>query len=348
MLAFAFGLSACAGGLTPAPVKIDYRANRPQPASSGAKTASQGNAAQLKIPTSGKTSSPAVAEAQALKPEQGQRPGGSRRLPKDDARNRAVTVQKGDRLYDVSRRYSVQQRALIETNRLDAPYALKVGSTLYLPPPNVHVVARGETLFSISRRFNIDTRSLAVMNGLERPWVVYPGDEILLPPLASDGDYAPAQPVVQTAAKSTPKVAPKAEPEIRVEAAAPGTFIWPVDGQVISRYGAADGGLRNDGVNIAARAGSDVRASAAGQVVYAGDELEGFGNLLLIQHPNGWVSAYAHSERLVVKNGDRVTQGQVIAKVGSTGSVDRAQVHFELRRGKTPVDPAEHLPAARS
>ena len=101
--------------------------------------------------------------------------------------------------------------------------------------------------------------------------------------------------------------------------------------------------MHNDGINIAAPRGSDVRAAQNGVVAYADSGLSGFGNLLLIKHSDGWVSAYAHTDKMLVRRGDRVTRGQVIAKVGSTGSVDRPQLHFELRRGSRALDPLPHL-----
>ncbi len=351
----------------------------------------------------------ATDEARAMAPEAGGRPGGSRRLGPDDASARMVTVMSGDTLYDISRRYNVNMRALIETNRLQAPYALNVGSTIQLPPPNVHVVSRGETLYSVSRRYNVDTRSLALLNGLVRPWTVYPGDELLLPPLARDQardpramDAAPvvvamvtpptgvlvppqapplpaasnkpiqlappsgsaASPVakpVTPAAKPTPAppaskppVATPKPPQAAVvpapvapkPAAAPGAreFIWPVSGSVLKGFGPSADGVRNDGVNIGAPRGTEIKASATGEVVYAGSELVGFGNLILIRHPGGWVTAYAHADTMVVKEGDLVKQGQRIGTVGTTGNASAPQVHFELRKGKEPVDPAGHLP----
>ncbi len=102
-------------------------------------------------------------------------------------------------------------------------------------------------------------------------------------------------------------------------------------------------GRRNDGINIAADEGDSVRAAAGGTVVYAGGELQGYGELVLIRHEGGWVTAYAHNSRLLVAEGDRIEQGQLVAEAGSTGSVDTAQVHFEIRRGVTPEDPMGHL-----
>ncbi len=371
------------------------------------------------MPTTGPTGAPSVSidpdaatistvsgiqEAKAAAPQSGMRPGGALRQPRDNAARRAVTVQKGDTVYDLSNRYSVAMRALIETNGLEAPYSLNPGQTVMLPPPNVHVVERGETLYSVSRRYNVDTRSLALMNNLERPWTVWPGDELALPPLARDQerDETPraATPVVATPAAPPPQSSPargspqlmsrppeqiasvKPQPVAPVGAPAPasassgpagpismlptrlasapsvvsgvasgaagsGTFIWPVSGPILSGFGVSADGTRNDGVNIGTEPGAQVRAAAAGEVVYAGNELSGFGNLLLIRHADGWVSAYAHADKLLVKEGDRVTQGQPVAVAGATGKAGgKPQVHFELRRGKDPVDPMGQLPAA--
>ncbi len=120
-------------------------------------------------------------------------------------------------------------------------------------------------------------------------------------------------------------------------------FIWPVHGTIISSFGEKPNGERNDGINIAANAGSPVRAVSDGVVVYAGNELEGYGNMVIIRHDNGWMSAYAHADSLRVDVDDRVQQGDVIATVGSTGDVNVAQLHFGLRDGKQAVDPLLYL-----
>ena len=122
-----------------------------------------------------------------------------------------------------------------------------------------------------------------------------------------------------------------------------GIFLWPVRGHVLENYGAGPDGTHNDGINIAAARGAPVQAADAGAVAYAGNELRGYGNLILIKHPNGWISAYAHCDLILVKTGQKVARGQVIARVGSTGNVSEPQLHFELRRGKHPVDPRDYL-----
>ena len=120
-------------------------------------------------------------------------------------------------------------------------------------------------------------------------------------------------------------------------------FQWPVQGRVVSNFGAKSKGLRNDGINIAARRGAPVVATENGIVVYAGNELRGFGNLVLIKHTGDWVSAYAHNDRLTVQRGDKVRKGQRIAFVGSTGGVTSPQLHFELRKGRRARDPRKYL-----
>jgi murein DD-endopeptidase MepM/ murein hydrolase activator NlpD len=324
-----------------------------------------------------------IEEAKVLAPQAGVRPGGAMSQPRDNKTKRAIAVQRGDTLYEISRQYSVNMRALIETNRLEPPYALDPGMTIYLPPPNTHVVERGETLFSVSRRYNVDTRSLALLNSMSRPWTIYPGDELLLPPLARDQTrkiVAPSIPVSMTpapviSAPSSPSIKPPAPkpaatPPAKTTTAPPAEkpapapkkpapkpvteapagsrdFIWPVSGEVLKNFGVGDDGLRNDGVNIAVPKGTKVKAAADGEVVYTGSELTGFGNLILIRHAGGWVSAYAHAETVLVKEGEMVRQGEAIAEAGATGNATAPQVHFELRKGREPVDPTEHLPPLR-
>ena len=431
-LAIVLSLAGCASGRDALPAPIDFRspAYGLRPSATGAVLAStrpdtpeqprfspSGPGAERPAPLTARPSGEpgplqlvvdlgpsvglsATEEARALPAQPGGRPGGARRVAPGDPGARDVQVMSGDTLYDISRRYNVNMRALIEANQLTAPFALEVGGVIRLPPPNVHVVQAGETLYAVSRRYNVDLRSLALLNGLSRPWLVYPGDELLLPSLARDLARAPAMlasaasrsamitpdlsrpgplaapPPLRSAsaagsATATAAAAPAAGPlrspaspaasAARPPAAAapaptrspprpspaasagPGDFIWPVSGELLKGYGPAAGG-RNDGVNIAAARGSPIRAAGGGEVVYAGSELAGFGNLILIRHPGGWVTAYAHADSMAVREGDLVRQGQAIATVGATGNVSTPQVHFELRKGKEPVDPAQHLP----
>jgi len=152
-------------------------------------------------------------------------------------------------------------------------------------------------------------------------------------PLTSPQAAAPPTPITpQTSAEPTPG----------------GRFPWPVRGRIVAAYGSVPGGGHNDGINIGAPLGTPVRAIDAGTVVYSGNEVKGYGNILLIRHANGWISAYAHLDDVAVKQGDPIAAGQVIAKVGNTGGVGEPQLHFELRRGQKPVNPTEFLAPAPS
>ncbi len=121
------------------------------------------------------------------------------------------------------------------------------------------------------------------------------------------------------------------------------SFRWPVRGRVIAGYGAKTNGKQNDGINVAVPEGTPMKAAEDGVVAYAGNELKGYGNLVLVRHSNGYVTAYAHASELMVKRGDKVKRGQTIAKAGQTGEVGSPQLHFEIRQGSTPVDPTKFL-----
>ncbi|PPE79850.1 hypothetical protein C3941_12280 [Kaistia algarum] len=121
------------------------------------------------------------------------------------------------------------------------------------------------------------------------------------------------------------------------------TFRWPVRGRIIGSFGASPTGEKNDGINLAVPEGTSIKAVEAGTVIYAGNELEGYGQLVLIRHADGWVSAYAHNSQILVKRGDTVRRGQIISRAGATGSVSAPQLHFELRKGSKPVNPLDYL-----
>jgi murein DD-endopeptidase MepM/ murein hydrolase activator NlpD len=123
-------------------------------------------------------------------------------------------------------------------------------------------------------------------------------------------------------------------------------FRWPVRGRIIAGFGPKPTGQQNDGINIAVPEGTPVRAAEDGVVAYSGNELKGYGNLVLVRHATGHVTAYAHNSELLVKRGDSVKRGQVIAKSGQTGNVSSPQLHFEVRKGATPVDPMQYLTGA--
>ena len=148
-------------------------------------------------------------------------------------------------------------------------------------------------------------------------------------------------PVAKEEPRTTETVVKAAEPS-----GAMPSFRWPVRGRLIAGFGSKPDGTQNDGINLAVPEGTPIKAADDGVVVYAGNELKGYGNLVLIQHTNGFVTAYAHASELMVKRGDTVKRGQVIAHAGQTGNVTSPQLHFEIRKGSTPVDPTQYLGGA--
>ena len=154
----------------------------------------------------------------------------------------------------------------------------------------------------------------------------------------------PAPALTNEAKPTEPIKTPTTVASVREDSATTAQFRWPVRGRIISDFGAKPGGGRNEGVNLAVPEGTAVHAADDGTVIYSGNELKGYGNLILVRHSEGWVSAYAHNSELKVKRGDTVRRGDVVALAGATGSVTQPQVHFELRKGNKPVDPLNHLP----
>lgn len=258
----------------------------------------------------------------------------------------SVNVGKGDTVYGLSRRHRVSARAIIDVNKLRAPYVISRGQRLVLPRARDYVVKRGDSISSIASKHNENVYAIARLNVLRPPYTIYVGQNLFLPnskPSRLSSLSISKVPVE----KRTVKIA-KASSKAKTISAPPAItgngFLWPVKGKVLSLYGGKSEGLQNDGINIAAPRGAPVRAAENGIVAYSGNELRGFGNLLLLKHTGGWITAYAHNDTLLVKRGDKIKKGQIIAKVGSSGSVQKPQLHFELRKGKKAIDPIKYLP----
>ncbi|HBC06662.1 MAG TPA: hypothetical protein DC046_03665, partial [Rhodospirillaceae bacterium] len=250
----------------------------------------------------------------------------------------AVRVGPGDTLYAISRRHRVGLRPLIEANGLEPPFILHVNQRLVLPRGRQHTVSAGETVYAIAQKYDVEPNELARINGIRPPYTIRVGEDLLIPTGTLQSVKAPHRPdptpesaaiPPQTGTPSPVQVTPPHRPKAleTAQRALPGPpkrsgsgFYWPVSGgRVISRFGGKQSGLRNDGINIRAPRGTPVVATENGVVAYVGNELRGFGNLVLIKHDGGWISAYAHTDQLAVTKGDRVRRGQKIATVGDTG-----------------------------
>jgi murein DD-endopeptidase MepM/ murein hydrolase activator NlpD len=246
-----------------------------------------------------------------------------------------------------------------------------------VPGGRRHIVKRGETGIAIAQAYGVGWGRIAAANGLARDSVLQVGQALFVPtatataqPPARPSTSRPprsgsqARPPAQAAASGAfaldvddvitgsaparegPRPAPRtpAPAPAQVTAAVP-PLGWPVDGRVIlSRFGPKAGGRVNDGINIKTLNGAPVRAAADGEVIYVGDAIAGFGLMMLVRHPGGIVTAYAHLEDALADRGDRVQRGQPIARAGSSGSADGPQLHFQLRQGRRTLDPLLYLP----
>jgi murein DD-endopeptidase MepM/ murein hydrolase activator NlpD len=252
----------------------------------------------------------------------------------------SIKVRPGQTLSGIAHTYHVPMQVIAEANHLTPPYRIEAGRTLIIPQPGQPAVllASGPGLGASPPKSEEVAASTPTVVALDRT---------PLPPAASTPTIAvePLRPDIKPAAVPPAAAAepPAPAPPPRTSAPDSGTFLWPVRGHVLAAYGSGRDGTHNDGINIAAPRGAAVEAADGGVVAYAGNELRGYGNLILVKHSNGWISAYGHCDQILVKRGDKVARGQTIARVGSTGNVAEPQLHFELRRGNRAVDPREFL-----
>jgi murein DD-endopeptidase MepM/ murein hydrolase activator NlpD len=282
---------------------------------------------------------------------------------------------KGPRTLSPGQQLIIPHPAAVAAAPVLAAPAVKPVAVAAAAPPSVHVVNHGDTLLSIARRNHISVAELTRANHLEPSAKLSLGMKLIVPgaktaaavaPAAAPVAVAAAQPVAAPAAPLTKLAATDPPQKARLAQAAPNaeepavqspvkaaeatgalpTFRWPVRGKVITAYGAKANGKANDGINLAVPEGTPVKAADDGVVAYSGNELKGYGNLVLIRHANGYVTAYAHASELMVKRGDTIKRGQVIAKSGQSGEVQSPQLHFEIRKGSSPVDPLQFLNGA--
>jgi murein DD-endopeptidase MepM/ murein hydrolase activator NlpD len=279
---------------------------------------------------------------------------------------------KGPRVLSPGQQLIIPRQTAAVAPALAAPASKAVAAA-----PTVHVVNHGDTLLSVARRNHVPVAELAKANGLEPSAKIRLGTKLTVPGAKTAAVAPAAQPAPVAAAAQPVAVSPA--PAAKMAAAAGGpqqsarlaqataaaddaaaatpvkaseatgalpTFRWPVRGKVITSYGAKTNGKSNDGINLAVPEGTPVKAAEDGVVAYSGNELKGYGNLVLVRHSNGYVTAYAHASELMVKRGDTIKRGQIIAKSGQSGEVGSPQLHFEIRKGSSPVDPLQFLNGA--
>lgn len=298
----------------------------------------------------------------------GPRPAWEARPVTPDAQSVAAgeyAVRPGDTLRGVGNRTGAGSEAIARANGLAPPFTIRPGQRLVIPAGRYHEVRAGESGIAIARAYGVDWSRIVTENALEEPFVLRVGQRVLIPgeaqPPRTVADRAaafrldiddlltgaepaipesqrPARPVAganRVLAPTTPVAAPA---NLR------GGFDWPARGQLTTRFGRGASGVRNDGIKIAVPLDTPVRAAADGTVAYAGTGVAGLGGLVMVKHGDGWTSVYGHASKLLVQRGQAVKRGQVIARSGDSGYADRPELHFELRKGRTAVDPLGQLP----
>jgi murein DD-endopeptidase MepM/ murein hydrolase activator NlpD len=242
-------------------------------------------------------------------------------------------VNHGDTLASIARKNHISSAELARSNGLDPSAKLKLGTKLTVPGAKTAALAAPVAAAPVGA---------APVAGTLQPVAAAPAPATRMAAIA-----APAQSarLAQATANVEEKPAETSAKAAETTSALP-TFRWPVRGKVVTTYGAKTNGKSNDGINLAVPEGTPVKAAEDGVVAYSGNELKGYGNLVLVRHSNGYVTAYAHASELLVKRGDTIKRGQVIAKSGQSGEVASPQLHFEIRKGSSPVDPLQFLNGA--
>ena len=278
-----------------------------------------------------------------------------------------VVVAPGETLGRIAVRSGAALEAIARANDLPPPYAIRAGQRLHIPGGRYHLVRSGESGIAIARAYGVEWSRIVAANQLAEPYVLRAGQRIAVPGAAAGpgnraaeraaafrldiddiltggepalaANQAPVRPTTRPTRALPPSAA--VAPPARL---AGGGFVWPVDGRVVKRFGRGASGERNDGIKIAVPVTTPIHATADGVVAYAGDGIAALGGLVIVKHGGGWTSVYGYASKLLVNRGQAVKRGQTIALSGDTGFADRPEVHFELRRGRTPVDPQGQLP----
>ena len=279
------------------------------------------------------------------------------------------TVRPGDTLRRIADRTGAGMPAIARANGLASPYSLVPGQQLAIPGGRYHLIERGDTGIAIAQAYGVHWADIVDANGLTEPYLLRAGGRLLIP----GGGTPPSRPSGSTAAEraaafhldiddlvtgSEPALAHNAEPAaptasprrvlasttpIRTPATLVGGFSWPVRGRVVTGFGPSRSGVRSDGIQIAVPEGTPVLAAADGVVAYVGNSIPSLGGLVIVKHGDGYTTVYGNAKKLLVQRGQSVKRGQEIAVSGETGSVTQPSLHFEIRKGRDPIDPLGKL-----
>ncbi|MDF7774113.1 peptidoglycan DD-metalloendopeptidase family protein [Sphingomonas sp. AOB5] len=277
------------------------------------------------------------------------------------------TVRSGDSLRLIAVKTGAGSEAIARANNLAPPYTIQPGQRLTIPAGRYHTVRDGETGIAIAQAYGVSWSRIVTVNDLQEPYILRTGMRILIPAtgpetleerasrfriniddIVTGGQPAladkakPARPTASSA-RVLPSTTPVTAPERLTTA-----FQWPVNGgSIVKRFGPGQSGERNDGIKIAVPLDTPIVAAADGVVAYVGSDIPALGGLVILRHGDAWTTVYGHAGQLLVQRGQSVKKGQMIALSGNSGHADRPELHFEIRQGRTPVDPVPRLPTRR-
>ncbi|HVZ29689.1 MAG TPA: M23 family metallopeptidase [Asticcacaulis sp.] len=368
----ALALQGCATDEMPQPKYPIYMQNKPAeatqtPAQAEEPPAIKGPASSGSVTTSDLTPPPPPPPPEPSTSASSSSSSETASAPVKDTRAAYVYIlQAHDTLYGVSRRFGVPVKTLYEINGLAPDSGLRIGQKILLPDTAVdkgaEEHANGPGMVKLNAALPPAKSTTPAPAKPATPAPAKPATSATKPTTTTTTTTT-TKPTVSSPATTTttttvtkPVETPPAPPaatgfpsNTQIAQMGKGLFVWPVKGKILVPFGQLAPNVRNDGINIAADAGTDVKASADGVVVYEGDQVKELGNTIYIKHPNGWYTGYSHLLSMTVKNNEHVTKGQVIAKVGQTGVIDRPQLHFEVRYTPStdiakPIDPNLVLP----
>jgi murein DD-endopeptidase MepM/ murein hydrolase activator NlpD len=258
-----------------------------------------------------------------------------------------IIVKKGESLFSLSKKYAVPIPLIIQKNNLKPPFSISPGQVLILMGPKIHIVQKNQNLYEISILHNVSLSALTRQNKIPAPYKVKAGQKLILPaeraPIKASSEgfqEKPSMKFKEDVKKPQRRYRKLSQKDLeKVPSRMGRKFLRPIKGKLISGFGPKGKGLYNDGVNILAPRGTLVRSAESGLVVYRGSDIKSYGNLVLVKHEGGWMSAYAHLEKVSVKKGQIVKGRTVIGHVGTSGFIKQPQLHFELRKNGKPVNP---------
>ncbi len=255
-------------------------------------------------------------------------------------------VKSGDNLSTIASNYGMSTTELAKLNGIKSPYNIRIGQTIKIKENNAtgnnhlttYVVKSGDNLTKIAKNNDMTLQELVELNEIKSPYIIKPGQKLKV---SSNEPIVVVQQSTKTN-NNTKKTEVVQRKQIKTQKKTL-SFTWPVKGNIVSSFGNKANGLYNDGVNIGASKGTKFKATEDGVVAYVGNELRGYGTIILIKHDDNWISAYAHCDSVNVSRGDMVDKGQVIGTVGDSGNVSSPQLYFSLRKGREAVDPVKYL-----